>query len=113
MTTAMASTVRRIAAGLGLVLAVMAFNASGAAAAPGATCGGFIGPILCSKGEFCQVATGQCTGLMPGVCTTRPKACIKIYRPVCGCDNKTYSNDCMRMQAGVSKLHDGRCKKKT
>lgn len=101
------SNLRRIAAGLGLVLTVMAFNAMPAAAAPGATCGGGSG---CDRGEFCQYAPGQCSGGGPGVCTTTPRNCTRDYRPVCGCNNKTYGNDCTRMSARVSKLHDGACK---
>lgn len=103
----------KYAAALGLALAMaamMLLSPSGASAAPGATCGGFVGPLFCNSKEFCQSATGQCTGLLPGTCTPVPGACPKIYKPVCGCDNKTYSNDCVRMQAKVSKLADGRCK---
>ena len=45
-----------------------------------------------------------------GTCRRAPQACTDIYQPVCGCDNKTYGNDCDRQGAGVSKLHDGACK---
>jgi len=104
------SCVRRIAArlglSLGLVLAVLAFNATPASTAPGAACGGGNG---CGRGEFCQYAPGQCSGGQ-GVCTTTPQNCTRDYRPVCGCNNKTYGNDCTRMSARVSKLHDGACR---
>ena len=32
-----------------------------------------------------------------------------IVAPVCGCNNKTYGNDCLRQHAKVSKSHDGKC----
>ena len=50
-------------------------------------------------------------GDQQGTCAATPKICNKIFRQVCGCDNKTYANDCERQAAGVSKLHDGKCKK--
>ena len=36
-------------------------------------------------------------------------ACIEIYQPVCGCDNKTYSNSCYAGINGIVRWTEGAC----
>lgn len=78
----------------------------------GQACGGVDGAI-CDKGLWCEPAAGLCAGGV-GVCVQVPRFCIsrkktKSFRPVCGCNNKTYSNDCFRRAYRVPKFHDGKC----
>ena len=61
----------------------------------------------CKKNQFCEFSVGECKG--QGKCIAKPELCYTLYGPVCGCDNKTYSNNCTRQIAGVSKKHDGKC----
>ena len=95
---------------LAAALALMISIPSGAhAAKPGMQCGGII-PIQCGAGQFCQFKPGTCGfAYLTGTCTRIPKFCPRIFRPVCGCDGKTYGNDCERQAAGVSKRQDGKC----
>lgn len=44
-----------------------------------------------------------------GVCTARPRACMREFAPVCGCDGVDYPNRCSANAAGVDVARDGDC----
>jgi hypothetical protein len=76
----------------------------------GAACGA---NGACDKGLWCEPAAGACTSQV-GVCVSVPSLCFarkrsKNYKPVCGCNGKTYSSDCFRRGRRIVKLHDGKC----
>lgn len=74
-------------------------------------CGGIAG-FGCAEGLYCAFPPGaQCGAAdQSGVCTVMPEMCTKIYKPVCGCDDKTHPNECVAASQGTSVLHDGPCK---
>jgi hypothetical protein len=83
----------------------------GNAAKVGETCGGFAG-VKCDKGLWCDPYPGQCNFADgQGVCVKVSRICTMIHLPVCGCNGKTFSNDCLRQQRKVAKLHNGACYK--
>jgi hypothetical protein len=82
--------------------------------------------LPCDPGQFCEMRPGICaSALDAGMCVDVPEVCPNdicgncqggicplcptIYRPVCGCDGKTYPSDCERRKAQVQKSHDGPC----
>lgn len=61
----------------------------------------------CASGEYCSTENGCGTA---GTCTTiHNGVCYEIYAPVCGCDGKTYENDCFASAGGTSINHTGKC----
>ncbi|MBX9590418.1 MAG: hypothetical protein K2X43_14015 [Hyphomonadaceae bacterium] len=102
-------------------IALIATTDQAAHAVPaGQVCGGIAG-AACDKGLWCEPIAGKCAsssgtqaGSQAGVCVAVPKLCIarkngKSFQPVCGCNSKTYSNDCFRRAYRVAKFHDGKC----
>lgn len=79
-------------------------------ATPTNTCGGLAGKA-CGASELCDYTARQKCGIADqmGTCEPRPRACIALYQPVCGCDFKTYSNSCKARAAGVAVRSAGAC----
>ena len=71
---------------------------------------GRVGSLEVGKdGEVCSVKPGVCDPDAPGVCVPKLDVCDPVIDPVCGCDDKTYSNACSAEAAGVSIKRKGAC----
>jgi len=66
---------------------------------------------VCDGDEYCAFPPDAACGAADkvGTCEPRPDACDQVYEPVCGCDDVTYSNECMAASAGVSVAAQGEC----
>ena len=88
------------------VAAAMTGLVTAAQAAPGGR--GCSTNADCGAGQYCE-KRGRCNGR--GDCTPQPDFCIEVFDPVCGCNGRTYSNDCYAARDGVNVRHPGPCRR--
>jgi|GEM_PF-3378723 len=76
----------------------------------GAMCGGIAG-LRCPEGQACRYPTNMCNVAdLAGTCVKVKNPCPTGGAKVCGCDGKTYANECELLTAGVREASKGACK---
>jgi hypothetical protein len=75
----------------------------------GAMCGGIAG-LKCPDGQACKFPSNMCNVAdLAGNCVKVAATCPKGGAKVCGCDGKTYTNQCELLKAGVHEASKGAC----
>jgi hypothetical protein len=75
----------------------------------GQMCGGIAG-LTCPEGQACRYPTNQCNVAdLSGTCVKVKSPCPSGGAKVCGCDGKTYNNECELLTAGVREASKGAC----
>jgi Kazal-type serine protease inhibitor domain len=106
----------RLVAALMVVSGIASGSAWAATSTPNSAnldepCGG-PNHITCNSALYCQLPAGQCSAAdVPGVCAKAPDFCMRVSRPVCGCNGKTYPNECEARHAKMAIDTTGACKK--
>jgi|GEM_PF-1141137 len=68
--------------------------------------------ITCNSALYCQLPAGQCSAPdAAGTCVKAPDFCMRVSRPVCGCNGKTYQNECDARHAKAAIDYATACKK--
>ncbi len=60
-----------------------------------------------SQPRFCEKEPGECDLL--GECRPRPLRCSRVFSPVCGCNDRTYDNECLAHKEGINVDYFGPC----
>jgi len=72
---------------------------------------GTIAGLTCDAGEFCKLPARMCeVSDAAGTCQKVPRECPVYREPVCGCDGKTYRNECEADRAEEPVRYRGECR---